>query len=374
MNDTNAPAIHTTLERLGPQLREGAAAADREGRFVHDNYASLKDARFFSALVPTELGGGGVSHSQMCDALRQLAHYCSSTALAVSMHQHLVAATVWKYKRDQPGEALLRKVADGQLVLVSTGAGDWLNSNGEMQRVEGGYLVTARKHFASGGPAGDMIITTSRYDDPEQGPQVLHFPVPLEAKGVRSLEDWDAHGMRATGSNTLELEGVFVPDAAIALRRPQGQWHPAWNVVLTVAVPLYMAPYVGVAERAAELARDMLRKREADVYAVSLLGEMENSLVQAQLAFRDAVANANNYDFAPENERASAALARKTLVSKAAVATVERACEAVGGPSYFRRSPLEQLLRDVRASGFHPLPEKKQLAFTGRVALGLSPY
>jgi hypothetical protein len=42
------------------------------------------------------------------------------------MHQHLIAATVWKYRRGQGGEAMLTKVAENQLVLVSTGAGDWL--------------------------------------------------------------------------------------------------------------------------------------------------------------------------------------------------------------------------------------------------------
>jgi hypothetical protein len=34
---------------------------------------------------------------------------------------------------------------------------------------------------------------------------------------------------------------------------------------------------------------------------------------------------------------------------------------------------LERLLRDVRASHYHPLPQKQQLIFSGRVALGLDP-
>ena len=43
-------------------------------------------------MIPTELGGSGAAHSDICAALRVLAGYCSSTALAASMHQHLVAA------------------------------------------------------------------------------------------------------------------------------------------------------------------------------------------------------------------------------------------------------------------------------------------
>ena len=74
------------------------------------------------------------------------------------------------------------------------------------------------KVFASGSPAGDMVITSAPFEDPEEGWQVLHFPVPLTAEGARIDEVWRAHGMRGTGSNNIVLEGVFVPDEA---DRPQ---------------------------------------------------------------------------------------------------------------------------------------------------------
>ena len=73
----------------------------------------LRKLVFFAAAIPSELGGGGLSHSEMCEVLRVLAHYCPSTALTFSMHQHLIAATVYKYLKGQPGEALLKKVVDG---------------------------------------------------------------------------------------------------------------------------------------------------------------------------------------------------------------------------------------------------------------------
>jgi acyl-CoA dehydrogenase len=58
-------------------------------------------------------------------------------------------------------------------------------------------------------------------------------------------------GMRGTGSHTVVLEDVFVPEASVALRRPCGEYHPVWNVILTVAMPLICAAYVGLAEGAA---------------------------------------------------------------------------------------------------------------------------
>jgi len=43
------------------------------------------------------------------------------------------------------------------------------------------------------------------------------------------------------------------------------------------------------------------------------------------------------------------------------------------GSALFRSVGLERLWRDVQGAPFHPLPEKKQLMFSVRVALGLAP-
>ena len=147
-------------------------------------------------------------------------------------------------------EPLLRRIAEEQIVLVSTGASDWLDSSGTADRVEGGYRVTGRKIFGSGSPAGTLLITSAVYDDPADGPTVLHFPVPIAAEGVTVLNNWRTLGMRATGSHDVLLDNVFVPEGAVSLRRPQGQWHTFFNVVVTVALPLVLSVYVGVAEAA----------------------------------------------------------------------------------------------------------------------------
>ena len=61
----------------------------------------------------------------------------------------------------------------------------------------------------------------------------------------------------------------------------------------------------------------------------------------------------------------------RTLAGQAAIRAVEKALEVAGGQSYYRSQPLERLFRDVQAARFHPLQEKPQLRYTGRVALGL---
>ena len=350
-----------------------AADHDRSGKFVDANYDLLKKHGYLSAIIPAELGGGGLSHCQVCDILRRIGQHCGSTGLALSMHLHLLAANVWKYNHGKGGEEVLKKVAEKNLVLVSTGARDWLDSNGEMTRTEGGYLLTAQKYFASQSSGGDIIVTSAPYNDPEKGWVVLHFPIPFTTDGVSIRNDWDTMGMRGTGSNTIILDNVFIPDEAIALERLQGDFHPFWNVVLTVAMPLIMSVYVGITEKAADIAIEHAKNsKQQKAFIPAALGDMNNSLTAARVQWQDMVRIANNYQFEALDQNAQDILSRKVNVANACIDTVSKAMAVVGGPGFYKNFGLERLFRDVQGANFHPLPEKNQQILSGEYILKIS--
>lgn len=361
------------IEALTQIFGARARAHDETDRFVAENFQELRERKILSAGVPEALGGGGVSHREICEALRVLARGCSSTALALAMHAQLVAHQVWNERHGIRGRRLLQAVAANELFLVSTGANDWLASSGRLVRADGGYRFSARKAFVSGCPAGSLLLTSGPFDDPDGGPQVLHFAVPFSAEGVRIEEDWQALGMRGTGSHTVVLDDVFVPAADVHLKRPRGRFSPAFSVIVAVAVPCVVAVYVGIAEAAAAIARQRAMTNKDDPVLPLLIGEMENQLVTAQIALESMLDLANDYDFEPIVENANAALIRKTIAIQATVSVVVKAVEATGGSAYFRSNGLERLLRDIHAGQFHPLPEKRQQMFSGRLALGLDP-
>ncbi|MPZ98283.1 MAG: acyl-CoA dehydrogenase [Dehalococcoidia bacterium] len=360
------------VEEIGPGFAAGAGKRDDADQFVADHYPVLKERGIISALVPADLGGGGASHSTMGAIIRRLGYYDPSTALALSMHQHLVGFQAFNHRNGRPAPVLPRVAAE-RLVLVSTGARDWLESNGSMTRVEGGFHVSARKAFASGSPAGNVLVTSAPYEDPEAGWQVLHFAVPMSAPGVSLGSDWQVHGMRSTGSQSVLLEDVFVPDAAVSLRRPRGEYHGVWDVIITVALPLIAGAYVGIADRASEVALGLLKDGGRDPVVQMTVGEMRSALVLARNAHDRMLALANDLDFTPSLELTDEILVLKTHAVASARTTVERAIEAVGGRGYYRNAGLERLLRDVRAGDYHPLPAKQQVRFSGRAALALPP-
>src|SRR5688572_7824500 len=347
------------MRELGPAFEARAAANDAADRFCEEDFAELKSNGVMSAGVPSELGGGGASVSELGAMLRTLAGYSPSTALGLSMHTHQVAIPAWRWRNENGvGEPLLKRVASENIVLVSSGGSDWLDSSGTLEKVEGGYVMNARKVFSSGSPAGDLLMTSAVLDDAADGATVLHFGVPLRAEGVRVGDNWRTLGMRATGSNDVVIENLFIPEAAIGGRRPKGTWG-IFHLVMKIAIPLIYSVYLGVAEKARDTALQLAAKKREDAETRMNVGEMENALRSARLAVTEMLRLANSAQPGPETTNEVAIL--RTLAGDAAIATVEKAMAVAGGAGFFRSTGLERLFRDVQAARYPPLMEETQL-------------
>jgi alkylation response protein AidB-like acyl-CoA dehydrogenase len=364
---TNWPEL---ADRLGPVFAERAERLDETDSFAAENFAELKKAKAFSAPIPVEFGGGGASHAELAELLRRLAFFCGSTALAFSMHSHVVATAVWRWSNDgAPLEPLLRKIAAQELTLVSSGGADWLESSGTAEPVEGGFRIRGRKPFASGSPAGDILMTSAVLDDPKAGATVLHFPVPLKSEGVSSAATWRCLGMRATGSDDIVLEGVFVPEGAVALRRPKGKWHRLYHIIVLIALPLIYSVYVGIAEAAREIALTGVTARRGDPAVQLAAGEMDTELAAARIALQRMLDLAAREQ--PSPEVSNEMLMARTLAARSAIRTAELAMELASGRSFYRRNGLERRFRDIQAARYHPLQLPAQRLYSGRMALGV---
>ena len=363
--------LSEAAQRMAAACARRADAVDRDETFVAEHYPAMKAAGLIDAAVPAELGGGGASLGELAEMLRILAHGCSSTALALSMHTHQVAFPAWRWQHQPEArpkvEPLLRRVAAERIVLLSSGGSDWIGGSGRAERVEGGYRVTARKLFVSGAPAGDILMTSAIAAEPD-GPVVLHFPCPMAAPEVQVLDTWHTLGMRATGSHDVVIDGLFVPDEKVALKRPAGRWHPVFHILATVAFPLIYAVYLGVAERARDVAVEIAKARPATDRTRWRAGQMETALTAARLAHGHMIAAAERNQ--PSAASVNAVMTGRRLVEDNAIRTVEMALETAGGAGFYRKAELERLFRDIQAARYHPLQKEAQTDFAGAMALG----
>ncbi len=378
MTTTTAPTSRKTTDlteraaAIGPALAEHAARHDAEGSFVTEAYDALRDSGILKAAVPVELGGDGATIAELTALQRELAHHCGSTALASSMHQHVVAFTAWRYRRDLPGaEATLRRVAEEGILLVSTGGGDYTHPRGEAVKVDGGYRVTGRKRFASQSSHGTVMSTMFTYDDPEQCRRVLNVAVPIGSPGVAVADNWDTLGMRGTASNDIVVEDVFVPDERVAANRPYGVVDPPLQVISQVAFPIISGVYLGVAEAAYQAAVAHAVPKADSVLVQRRLGLMRHKLRVASWALDGALAAVGD-DPGPSVERYLAVMSAKAEIAEAGVEVCDLAMDLAGGSAYFRGSVIERCYRDIRAAKFHPLTPEDTMIETGRHALGIT--
>jgi alkylation response protein AidB-like acyl-CoA dehydrogenase len=358
---------------FAPLLAANAARHDAEGSWVADSYEHLREAGLLALAVPTELGGKGATVRQTAMVMRELAQHCGSTALAMSMHQHVTAFTAWRFRRQLPGaEATLRRIVDDRIVLVSTGGGDFVRPRGEAVRVDGGYRVSGRKIFASQSPAGSVMSTMFPFDDPERGRRVLNMAVPFSDAGVTVHDNWDTLGMRGTASNDVTITDVFVPDERVLADRPYGVIDPPLQVIASIAFQIIGAVYLGVAESAAAAAIASLtgQPRSSDQSVQRGVGLMRNRLQVAAWALEGAMAEIGD-DAQPSMENVAAVMAAKREIANAGIEVCDLAMEVAGGASFFRGSPIERAYRDIRGAKFHPLNNEATLLHAGRLALGL---
>ena len=359
---------HAILAEIGPQLAEEEQRCDAANEFVGANIAALRENGFLELAVPAELGGAGLTFSELSSMLRKLAHYSSATALTLAMHTHVTAAAAWRWKHQKaPTDGLLKKIAAERIQLLSSGGSDWLPGSGTAEKVDGGYRIRARKSFASGAPSANLIMTSAVEETPD-GPMVLHFGVPMTAQGVSIVPNWDTLGMRGTASHDVVLDNVFVADAAIGGRRKAGVWHPLFHIISMIAIPLVYSVYAGVAEAARDIAIDAVTKRQ-DLTTVENAGALETELAAAQIALASMVSVAETAQ--PSPETTSTIFVHRALVSRSAIKTVDLALTLAGGASFHRKVGLERLFRDVQGARFHPLPTAPQRRLAGRIALGL---
>lgn len=367
------PDWSTDLAKLGPQIAEEGSRCDAENRYVGANIATLREHGFLGLAVPAELGGGGLSRIELANMLRELAHYCSATALVLAMHTHTVAAAAWRWRYQKaPTDGLLKRVVAERLQLLSSGGSDWLPGSGTAEKVEGGYKVNGLKVFASGAPSANIFMTGAVELAPQgqtaEGPTALQFGVPMNAPGVSIVETWDTLGMRGTASHNVKLENVFVADAAIAARRPAGVWHPSFHLISMVAFPLIYAVYTGVAEAARDIAVAAAAKR-TQPETVDAVGQLDTELAATLIAHRSMVEAMEQAQPGPETT--NKVFQHRALVARSAVRTVELALVAAGGAGFFKSMRLERAFRDVQGARFHPLTDGQQQKLAGRMALGL---
>jgi len=204
--------------------------------------------------------------------------------------------------------------------------------------------------------------------------------VPADQRGVVVHDDWDALGMRASGSNSISFEGVQLPESGVRGGFRAGDPVPYMERNL-VAGLFHAAASLGIAESADQIARrgiagrinsDARPRMQVANNTIDLAASRGVLARAASLIDNHRTANPASDGSAEELEGLFAeAQAAKAFVNEAATRIVDRALALSGGAGYVNGSPLARAYRDVKAGSFmHPLGANRAYDYLAHFALG----
>jgi alkylation response protein AidB-like acyl-CoA dehydrogenase len=379
------PLTYFPVEML-ERFRARAAGLDEANVYFDEDLAELRAIGYLRAAVPERLGGWGLDLAEMSASQRILARYAPATALSMTMHTYWVgAAAELERSGDSSQRWILDAAVDGQVIAAGHAESGndipVLLSTCRAERVEGGYVLTGRKQFGSNGPAWTWLGAHAIDADAPGGPQTVHAFVERSSPGVQVVDTWNTLGMRPTQSHDTILDGVFVPDARIGRVVPAGDGTDPYLVAMTVwALPLIATVYVGIAERALELAVASATRKtsiaiERGAYAYHPM--VQHQIAEMYLEIDAATATVDRFvaDWAAGVDHGEAVVpkvyAQKWRAVEAAKRVVDIALDVVGGAGMFKGNELERLYRDARCGGFHPGNDAITHEMIGKSQLGV---
>ncbi|HEX3330766.1 MAG TPA: acyl-CoA dehydrogenase family protein [Gaiellales bacterium] len=378
-------------QRLAAEVAPMAPGHDREGSFPFDSLAAVKASGYLTAPIPEQLGGLGVrSLHDILVASSRLARGDAGLALGVNMHLVLVSSLARRWqaavaagndRRVKAFGATLEEIARDALVLgtaISETGQDLTRPATRARRTDDDWVISGKKVFCTMSPAADVLFTAVTYLDGE-GQEIYGYAmVPAATPGVVVHDDWDALGMRSSGSNSVSFDNVRLPASALRGGFPAGS--ATGYVERNVDGGLFHAAVaLGVAEGAdAEATAAVARRRgtpDGRTRTLAAESAIELAACRAILARAGTLLD-EGLALEPANPTAlfAEAQAAKTFVGEAAVRVVDRALALSGGAGYLNGSPIARAYRDVRATAFmHPLGANHAYDYLGAHALDLEP-
>jgi alkylation response protein AidB-like acyl-CoA dehydrogenase len=366
------------------RFAERSAGYDRENRFFAEDFADLKAAGYLTMAVPTELGGRGLTLAQSCREQRRLAYHAPATALGINMHVYWVGlvADLWR-QGDKSLEWVLKEAMAGEVFNAghSERGNDLpvLLSTSKAERVKDGFRITGHKMFGSLAPVFTRYGAHALWADADGGPKVVHVFMPRDSANYRIVETWDTMGMRATRSDDVILDGVFVPDRYVARILPAGGVDAYILGLFAWGLMGFANVYCGVAQRAIDLAVASLKGKKSVALTRTLAyhPEIQHRIAQMVLAFDtiaphlDQVAEdwSNGVDHGPAWP--SKIVSAKHHAVETAWTIVDWAMDVSGGTGMFRGNELERLFRDARCGRFHPTNTFLTHEIVAKTALGI---
>ncbi len=220
--DFELPPAHAELRDLSRKVAEErvapfAAEVDRVPRYPKEAFAGLREDGILGVSLPEEAGGLGLGTLGLVLATEEVAKYCASTGLVLTLARLATAPFMLEdsdEQRRRDGGLVARGKGVGSFALTEPLAGSDVGAmatRAERQR-DGSYRLTERKSWVSQCREAAFITVFARTGEGSRG--VSAFVVERDTGGLSVGPPTGKMGVRGVGTGDVVLESAAVPEGA----------------------------------------------------------------------------------------------------------------------------------------------------------------
>jgi len=389
--ELQAPALAEELMEaaieMGPGISQNVSEEENNRRLSGATFNSLRDAGFLKLYLPQSLGGFEISPVTTASLVEEVARH--NTAAAWCM---MVANTSawWSSRWSVKGIEEIHK--DGPDVIMA-GA---FHPQMKVHPVEGGYIFNGRNPLASNIHEATWVFLTAFVMDGDNIRMNNGIPeiigVCLKREDCQVIDTWYTIGMKATDSNDVVAENLFVPNHLCFPLVPEFEPNPHF------AGKLYRFAAIGasitslIAPIPLAIAQNAIDELKAIADKKTPLGSMTSiknrGVVQRKLGMAEAMVGSSRaylYQTLSEKwkktlsgeklsleDRASLLLAA-THTNQTCLQAVDMMYSAAGSTAIYTRSKLEHYFADAQVIRQHGFANESRYETAAQVFLGLPP-
>jgi 3-hydroxy-9,10-secoandrosta-1,3,5(10)-triene-9,17-dione monooxygenase len=199
--DANEHHLLEQARALVPVLAERAAATNAARDVPPETIADFRRSGILRIIQPRRFGGLQLRFSLFSRIVEILTEGCASSGWVYAVlgeHQWLLAS--------YPLQAQIDIWGDDPQALASSS----LAPRAVAERVGGGWQLSGQYPFSSGSTHARWAIIGAFLDPQGDPASIAYLLVPFSE--IEIIDDWQVLGLAGTGSRSLKLRDVFVPE------------------------------------------------------------------------------------------------------------------------------------------------------------------
>ncbi|MBT3784998.1 acyl-CoA dehydrogenase [bacterium] len=352
-----------------------AAELDETQEFPVALLPKLAEMGFMGIAVPEEYGGAGLDYVSYVLVMEELARYCGTTSVIVSVNNSLACEPILTYGTEEQKQEFLTPLASGEklgcFALTEPNSGSDCGSMKTYAKREGeDWILNGAKIFITCATnAQTAIVFTST--NPSQGNRgITAFIVDMDQPGVSVKTMHGKMGIRASGLAEIVFEDVKVPDSNRLGEVDKG---------VKIAMTTLNAGRIGIAAQAVGISRGAMEESiqyssERQQFGKPIGKFQAIQFFLADMAVRiDAsrllTLKACTLKDKGENYNNLSAMA-KLLAGETATWVTNKAVQVHGGYGYIKEYNVERYFRDARITEIYEGTSEIQKVVISRELLG----